>query len=79
MKKSFILYLGIIFTIIISICIACSNSNKTTITSNTGINYKVIVIDSCEYLVRKEGYKGFMAHKGNCKFCKERNKQYGSN
>lgn len=45
--------------------------------------FKVIVIDSCEYLIkeRKEacghnGYGwGFMSHKGNCKFCEERRKQ----
>jgi hypothetical protein len=45
--------------------------------------FQVIVIDSCEYLIkeRKEtcGHNGygwsFMSHKGNCKFCKERRKQ----
>ena len=44
--------------------------------------FNVIVIDSCEYLYKKYevrgGYAGygygFMAHKGNCKFCAERNK-----
>ena len=32
-------------------------------------NYSIIVIDSCEY------FKGYyiLAHKGNCRFCKERN------
>ena len=39
-------------------------------------NYKEIVIDSCQYVVfiSKSPYRGygFMAHKGNCKFCKER-------
>ena len=32
--------------------------------------YDIIVIDSCEYV------KAFnrLAHKGNCRFCKERNK-----
>ena len=42
--------------------------------------FHVEVIDSCEYLLRyTERYSGhqgygqsFMAHKGNCKFCKER-------
>ena len=38
--------------------------------------FNIVVIDSCEYL-RKEvtaGYSrySFMAHKGNCRFCKER-------
>lgn len=46
--------------------------------------FHVEVIDSCEYLVKSEhygngGYQGYgfgyMAHKGNCKFCKERRKK----
>ena len=32
-------------------------------------NYVIIVIDSCEYV---KGYYR-LAHKGNCRFCKERN------
>ena len=48
-------------------------------------SFQVIVIDSCEYLIKAEphgvgkystGY-GFMSHKGNCKFCEERRKQEG--
>ena len=39
-------------------------------------NYAVIVIDSCEYIVKssESGYQGYgyMAHKGNCRYCKER-------
>ena len=38
--------------------------------------FSIIVIDSCEYLKDREtsGYKGYgyFAHKGNCRFCKER-------
>ena len=38
--------------------------------------FNIIVIDSCEYLKKKEGGGylgyGFLAHKGNCRFCKER-------
>ena len=30
------------------------------------------VYDSCEYIIGVHGYKGFLAHKGNCKYCKER-------
>jgi len=30
--------------------------------------YKVLTIDSCEYVA--DGYR--LAHKGNCRFCKER-------
>ena len=35
--------------------------------------YRVYVIDSCEYLgVLNNGHASFVAHKGNCRFCKER-------
>lgn len=38
--------------------------------------FNIIIVDSCEYLKSKEGsgYSGygFFAHKGNCRFCKER-------
>ena len=44
--------------------------------------FKVIVVDSCEYLVKAEEKgagqyatrAGYMAHKGNCRFCAERRK-----
>ena len=36
-----------------------------------GPEYKVRVIDGCEYLVEY----GRMAHKGNCKYCIERAKK----
>ena len=38
--------------------------------------FNIIIIDSCEYLKKSEcgGYHGYgyFAHKGNCRFCKER-------
>lgn len=38
--------------------------------------FNIVVIDSCEYLRKSEthGYQGYgyFAHKGNCRFCKER-------
>lgn len=38
--------------------------------------FNIVVIDSCEYLEKSDarghqGY-GYFAHKGNCRFCKER-------
>jgi hypothetical protein len=41
----------------------------------SGRGYKIIVIDSCEYIYAwfGGGYGGgSLTHKGNCKFCKER-------
>lgn len=40
-------------------------------TDQTGYTYGVSVIDSCEYFVTYY----YMVHKGNCKFCAERNKK----
>ena len=64
-------------------CMLCSCANETdnskTKYQPTDKNYKaigtdaqpydIIVIDSCEYV---KGYYR-LAHKGNCRFCKERN------
>ena len=44
--------------------------------------FDVIVIDSCEYLIKTKKPSGgdwstrvgYMSHKGNCKFCEERRK-----
>ena len=41
--------------------------------------FNIVVIDSCEYLKRREpdayGGYGYFAHKGNCRFCAERRQQ----
>ena len=34
--------------------------------------FATLTYDSCEYVFKTAGYKGFLAHKGNCRFCKER-------
>ena len=44
------------------------NSNRNIDTRTEGAIYGTIIIDSCEYI--RGGYK--LAHKGNCRFCKER-------
>ena len=44
------------------------NSNRNIDTKTEGIIFGTIVIDSCEYI--RGANK--IAHKGNCKFCKER-------
>lgn len=61
---------------LIGICaISCSNSNSNNNTDITPIeyfNFEVIEVDSCEYLVGYSFNKGYMAHKGNCKYCIKR-------
>ena len=44
------------------------NSDYKVDTKKDGILYGVIEIDSCEYI--RGSYR--LAHKGNCRFCKER-------
>ena len=44
------------------------NSNRNIDTKTEGVIYGTIIVDSCEYI--RSSYR--IAHKGNCRFCKER-------
>ena len=44
---------------------SCEDTN-TSVVAEDGTEYKIEVIDSCEYIYKYVGKKGFMAHKGNC-------------
>ena len=76
MKK--LLILSLLFSILCSCANETDNSKikyKSTDKNYEAIGtdalpYDIIVIDSCEYVT---GYYK-LAHKGNCRFCKERNK-----
>ena len=57
------------FTIIM--ITSCYNQNNVAKSVEEG-DFGVCIYDSCEYLIRVAGYKGYLAHKGNCRFCKER-------
>lgn len=55
---------------------SCGETPRTE--KDSVIEYDVIEIDSCEYImVQSEAYRlkkvTSIAHKGNCKYCKERN------
>ena len=47
-----------------------SDQQEAKMYERTG--FATLTFDSCEYVFKAEGYKGFLAHKGNCRFCKER-------
>ena len=47
-----------------------SDEEKAKIYEDDG--FATLTYDSCEYVFKTAGYKGFLAHKGNCRFCKER-------
>lgn len=58
-------------------------ARQDSIKENRYKGFDVIVIDSCEYLIKTEKRgagdwstrSGYLAHKGNCKFCEERRKK----
>lgn len=69
MKKLLIIAAVMVFT-------ACNTTRKGRTTVNVdGSAFDVIVVDSCEYLIGDCGYSGYMAHKGNCKYCEQRMKE----
>ena len=55
-------------------------AKQDSITEAKFKGFRVIEIDSCEYLIKRTGNAygqqgfgfGLMAHKGNCRFCEER-------
>lgn len=55
----------ILLTLITFMMVACTEKDSN---GRIGINIRISTIDSCEYV--KWGYG--IAHKGNCRFCKER-------
>lgn len=62
-----------IILFLIGICaISCNNSNDDDMISIKYYNFEVIEIDSCEYLIGYCFNRGYMAHKGNCKYCIKR-------
>lgn len=59
------------------IMVGCEYRSEVEIEEAARLNgFNIIVIDSCEYLIKSKsadqvGY-GYFAHKGNCRFCQER-------
>lgn len=46
-----------------------------TVENVGGTSFDIIEVDSCEYIIGCAGYHGYMAHKGNCKYCEQRRKR----
>ena len=70
MKK--LLLLALLAMIMVG-CKENTNNDRNYATDEREYTYKVLVIDSCEY-IRISGFYG-LSHKGNCRFCAERNKR----
>ena len=61
----------ILLTLTALMMVGCiSDEEEAEIYENDG--FATLTYDSCEYVFKTAGYKGFLAHKGNCRFCKER-------
>ena len=77
MKKIYIFFVCCLIAILIS---GCEHKKITYVNSNYDETFRIIEVDSCEYLIGYRGKMGFLSHKGNCKYCKKRleNLYYGS-
>lgn len=73
-KDKVIITIVYLITIILIFLLA-SCENKENSKENYVDGYHVVVVDSCEYLRKTIGRSGYMAHKGNCRFCAERNRR----
>jgi len=56
------------------LCVAFCSCMNLHVEKKTG-TYDIIIIDSCEYIQNsRRAFNNYaFTHKGNCKFCKERN------
>lgn len=64
----------VLCTVLLSSCEKNSTNYKKENSENYTIGaYQVTVIDSCEYVVVNYDRSRSVTHKGNCKFCTQRN------
>lgn len=61
--------------------VSCEYKTDVEIERERLNGFDIVTIDSCEYLIKTEigGYQGYgyFAHKGNCRYCKERKEREG--
>lgn len=77
MKPTFLLISALLLTIV-----SCDYDEANTPRKETGFvvikgaePLFIVEVDSCEYLFGNWGNATVLTHKGNCKFCLERNKK----
>lgn len=62
---------------VLSLVVFCGCDGSNEIDNSVYVKpplYKIVIIDSCEYLATQSyNSQTALTHKGNCKFCKERN------
>ena len=76
LKSTTIALITIIASIVFCGCFETTVRTDKSIAIIGGANVYVYTLDSCEYVGWLKGTNGDWAtHKGNCKFCAERNKK----
>jgi hypothetical protein len=78
MKPTFLLISAMLLTILSCGCREVNTPRKDTgfVVREGNEPLLIVEVDSCEYLLGAWGDETLLTHKGNCKFCLERNKKY---
>ena len=63
---------GMFLLMVVCLCSCYPEEHNKNIKSDSGREFAVIEVDSCEYLIGHAAYEGYFAHKGNCKYCASR-------
>jgi outer membrane lipoprotein SlyB len=77
-KTSILTILALLVAITLIGCIngdTPTDQNQRIIENSFASTISVLTIESCEYVWVSVGHAGGLSHKGNCKFCIERNKK----
>ena len=67
----------ILLTLTALIMVGCGDTNNCKVHTvdlyDKYNNYSIVILDSCEYIKRDNSkYDNGISHKGNCRFCEER-------
>ena len=75
-KDRIIVTLVVAITIILAVLLlmSCESESKGQPAGNVD-GFEIIVIDNCEYIKQHTYYYDIYIHKGNCRFCAERNRR----
>ena len=74
-KTSILALTKAFFILLVMCCFSCIPQNNSIDTSkrlSSGKEYRIEIIDSCEYIGYYSGYGYHLEHKGNCKYCTKR-------
>ena len=74
-KTSILAVTKAFFILLVMCCFSCKPQNNsidnvdTTKRLSSGNEYRIEIIDSCEYIGYYTGYGYHLEHKGDCKYC----------